>query len=58
MRVLANTTPLIGLAVIRRFDLLERLFHEVFIAEAVYQESVVAGRDAGGAKEDVSAATG
>ena len=57
MRVVANTTPLIGLAVIRRLDLLQRLFHEVFIAEAVYQESVAAGRDAGGAKEDVSAAT-
>ena len=43
MIVVANTTPLIGLASIQRFDLLNRLFGEVHIAKAVYDEIVEAG---------------
>jgi hypothetical protein len=57
MIVVSNTTPLIGLASIRRFDLLRQLFGEVLIAQAVYDEAVVAGREAGGAKLEVTAAT-
>jgi predicted nucleic acid-binding protein len=57
MIVVANTTPLIGLASIQRFDLLRQLFGEVYIAQAVYDEAVVAGREAGGAKREVSTAT-
>lgn len=56
MIVVSNTTPLIGLAVIGQFDLLRRLFGRIIIAEAVYQEAVVAGRDEGGAKSEVSGA--
>lgn len=56
MIVVSNTTPLIGLAVIGRFDLLRHFFGEIVIAEAVYQEAVVAGRDEGGAKGEVSSA--
>lgn len=56
MIVVSNTTPLIGLAIIQRFDLLQQLFAKVHIAEGVYHESVVAGRDLGGAKREVSQA--
>ncbi len=57
MIYVANTTPLIGLAVIQRFDLLRQLFGELIIAQAVYDEAVTAGREAGGAKQEVSTAT-
>jgi hypothetical protein len=57
MIVVSNTTPLIGLASIQRFELLEQLFGEVHIPEAVYHEAVVTGREAGGAKHEVSGAT-
>jgi hypothetical protein len=57
MIVVANTTPLIGLATIQRFDLLQQLFGEIHIAQAVYDEAVVRGREEGGAKREVSTAT-
>lgn len=57
MIVVSNTTPLIGLATIQRFDLLKHVFGEVHIGQAVYDEAVVAGREAGGAKREVSEAT-
>ena len=44
MIVVSNTTPLIGLASIQRFDLLQKIFGEVHIPQAGYDE-VVAGRD-------------
>ncbi len=53
MIVVSNTTPLIGLAVIQRFDLLRQFFGEITIAQAVYDEAVVAGREVGGAKQEV-----
>jgi predicted nucleic acid-binding protein len=52
MIVVSNTTPLIGLAVLGRFQLLEQLFGEIHIPGAVYVESVVAGRAEGGAKRE------
>jgi len=54
MLVVSNTTPLIGLAVIQRFNLLQQLFGELHIAQAVYDEAVVAGRAVGGAKREVT----
>lgn len=57
MIVVSNTTPLIGLAAIGRFDLLRRLFGEITIASAVYTEAVVLGREAGGAKLEVTSAS-
>lgn len=54
MVVVSNATPLIGLASIARFDLLQRLFGEVNISQAVYAETVIAGREAGGAKREVT----
>ncbi len=56
MIVVANTTPLIGLASIQRFDLLQKLLGELHIAQAVYDEAVVAGREEGGARREVSTA--
>ncbi|GAB4427213.1 MAG: DUF3368 domain-containing protein [Anaerolineae bacterium] len=57
MIVVSNTTPLIGLASIQRFDLLRQLFGQLTIAQAVYDEAVVVGREIGGAKQEVSFAT-
>lgn len=54
MIVVSNTTPLIGLASIQRFDVLHHLFGEIHIAQAVYDEAVVTGRETGGAKREVS----
>jgi predicted nucleic acid-binding protein len=56
MIVVSNTTPLIGLAIIRRFELLEQLFGRIYIPQAVYDEAVTAGREKGGAKQEVSSA--
>jgi uncharacterized protein len=56
MIVVSNTTPLIGLAVIGRFDLLRILFGKITIAEAVYREAVVHGHEQGGAQREVSEA--
>jgi predicted nucleic acid-binding protein len=57
MIVVSNTTPLIGLAQIEKFHLLQQLFGEVYIPQAVYDEAVVAGREEGGARREVSGAT-
>lgn len=38
MKVVSNTTPIISLASIGRLDILEKLFGEIIIAEAVYSE--------------------
>lgn len=53
MIIVSNTTPLIGFASIQRFDILQQLFGEIYIAQAVYSETVVAGREAGGARREV-----
>lgn len=53
MIVVSNTTPLIGLAVIQRFGLLHRLFGKIYIPQAVYDEAVTAGREEGGAKQEI-----
>lgn len=57
MIIVSNTTPLIGLASIQRFELLQQLFGKNHIAQAVYNEVVVAGREMGGAKREVSSAS-
>ena len=54
MIVVSNTTPLIGLASIGQFDLIQQIFGEIYIPKAVYDEAVVAGREKGGAKSEVS----
>lgn len=47
----SNSTPLIALSKIGRFNLLDEYFSEIVIPEAVYQEVVVAGKDLHGARE-------
>lgn len=54
MIVVSNTTPLIGLATIQRFDVLHELFGEITIPQSVYDEAVVRGHEEGGAKLEVS----
>jgi predicted nucleic acid-binding protein len=56
MIVVSNTTPLIGLACIDRFDLLRQLFGTLHVARAVYAEAVIEGREGGGARREVTAA--
>jgi len=53
MIVVSDTTPLIGLASISRLNILQELFGEVYIPQAVYDESVIHGRAEGSAKQDV-----
>ena len=38
MRVISNTSPLIGLAKINRLDILQQLFKQLIIPQAVYNE--------------------
>ncbi len=40
MIIVSNTTPLIGMASIDRFSLLQQMFGEIIIPQAVYDESV------------------
>lgn len=51
MIVISNTTPLIGLSLLGRFDLLKSLFNEITIPLAVYNELVVKGAGRIGANE-------
>lgn len=51
MIVISNTTPLIGLSLLGRFDLLKTLFSEITIPSAVYNEIVVKGAGRIGANE-------
>ena len=53
MIVVSDTTPLIGLASIGKLEVLQRLFDEVYIPQAVYDETVTHGRSEGSAKQDV-----
>lgn len=50
MKVVVNATPLIALALIERLDLLERMFAQVFVPTAVYEEVAVIGRGRAGAE--------
>ncbi|MBC7878375.1 MAG: DUF3368 domain-containing protein [Anaerolineales bacterium] len=54
MIVVSDTTPLIGLASIDRLELLYALFGEVYIPQAVFDETVTFGRETSKAKQKVS----
>jgi predicted nucleic acid-binding protein len=54
MIVVSDTTPLIGLASINRLGLLHELFDEVYIPQAVFDETVTHGREESKAKKEVS----
>jgi len=51
MIVVSDTTPLIGLASIDRLELLQELFGEVYIPQAVFDETVTFGRENSKAKQ-------
>lgn len=51
MKVVCNSTALIGLAKLGRLDLLKEIFGEIIIPEGVYQEVVVQGKTKAGSKE-------
>ena len=55
MIVVSNTTPLIGLASVQQFALLEKLFGEIYIPQAVYDEACLARRIASGVQYAVPA---
>ncbi|MCC6297664.1 MAG: DUF3368 domain-containing protein [Anaerolineales bacterium] len=57
MIVVANTTPLIGLASIQRFDLLNSLFGDIHIAQGVYDEITNAANTKKTGRNEVSAST-
>ena len=57
MIVVSDTTPLIGLASIGRLNILQELFGEVYIPQAVYDETVTHGRVEGSAKQEVDDAS-
>jgi predicted nucleic acid-binding protein len=54
-KVISNSSPLIGLAIINQVPLLWELFEEVIIPEAVYREVVEYGKNKYGKKEIQSA---
>jgi hypothetical protein len=54
MIVVSDTTPLIGLASIGRLELLRELFEEVYIPQAVFDETVTHGREESRAKREVA----
>ena len=54
MIVVSDTTPLIGLASIGKLNILRELFEEVYIPQAVFDETVTSGREDSRAKEEVS----
>jgi len=51
MKVVSNSSVLIGLAMIERFGLLKKLYGTIFIPEAIYQEIVVEGKGRFGCDE-------
>jgi predicted nucleic acid-binding protein len=55
VKVVANATPLIALSLIGELDLLPRIFDEILVPKAVYEEIVVEGAGRPGS-EAVSAA--
>ncbi|MCW3141153.1 MAG: hypothetical protein N2V72_03090 [Methanophagales archaeon] len=55
LRVVVDSSCLIGLAQIKQFDLLKELFLEVYISEAVFDEVIVKGKGEVGSEEAKSA---
>lgn len=51
MIVVSNTTPLIGMAMADRFDLLQKLFGQITIPQGVLEEVVLEGGERFGAPE-------
>jgi uncharacterized protein len=56
LKVVCDSTVLIGLAKIRKIELLQLIFREVFIPDAVFNEVVTRGKGRPGVKEIANAA--
>lgn len=56
MKIISNSSPLIGLCSIDRLAILQELFESIIIPNAVYEELVFAGDDRPGSKEIKNAA--
>lgn len=54
-RIVSDSSCLIALAQIRKFEILKELFFEIFIPEAVYYEVVVKGKGEVGSEETETA---
>ena len=55
MTVVSNASPLVGLARIGRLDLLKKLYGQILVPEAVWDEVVIEGKGQPGAEEVSSA---
>ena len=51
LTVVSNTSPLINLAQIGMLDLLQKLYGEIYVPDAVWQEVVIQGKGQPGATE-------
>lgn len=51
LKVVSNTSPLINLAQIGMLDLLQKLYGEIYVPDAVWQEVVIQGKGQPGATE-------
>ena len=54
MIVVSNSTPLIALSRIKKFNLLKEYFWEISIPKEVFDEVVIRGRNLSGAEEVAS----
>ncbi len=55
MKVAADSSPLIALAKINEFQLVQQLFEEIWISSEVFSEIAVVGRGRAGSQETRSA---
>jgi uncharacterized protein len=44
MKVISNSSPLIGLSLIKELDLIRKLFGQIIIPRAVFKETVIGGK--------------
>lgn len=51
LQIVSNSSPLIALAQVHKFQLLKEIFEQIHIPEAVYKEVVIAGEAEPGDKE-------
>ena len=51
MSIIVNSTPLISLAILHQLELLQKIFHNVYLPRTVYSEVIVSGRGKSGHAE-------
>lgn len=45
IKIICNSSPIIGLAKVDRLDIIEKLYQEIIVPEAVFDELITKGRD-------------